>query len=275
MQTREWNFTSFDDIKMYAQEWTPDGDMKAALILVHGLGEHSGRYAHVGAVLAKNGYGLFGFDLRGHGKSGGPRGHAPSYEAFMKDIDIMFENVKATHPGKPLFIYGHSLGGLLVLSYVLNRKPEIKGAIVTSPGLRTALQDQKAKVFMAKLLGSIAPAATLPSGLDPNAVSSDPEIVRKYKEDPLVHDTISFGMAKSLIVAIPSVYAHVAEFPVPLLLMHGENDQIAFPVGSEEVASLVKGDCTLKLWEGMSHETHNEPGKEKVFAYLLDWLAKH
>ncbi|MBI4731395.1 MAG: lysophospholipase [Chloroflexi bacterium] len=275
MQTREWNFKSFDGLEMYARDWTPDGNMKAAVVLVHGLGEHCGRYAHVGATLAKNGYGLFGFDLRGHGKSGGPRGHSPSFEAFMKDIDGMFEKVKEKFPGKPLFVYGHSLGGILVLNYILRRKPELKGAVVTSPGMRTALEEQKAKVALAKLLGSLAPSASLPSGLDVDVLSHDVEVVRAYKADPLVHDKVSFGMGKNLLQAIQWAFDHASEFSVPLLLMHGTEDQIAYPRGSQEFASLVKGDCTLKLWEGMYHETHNEPEKEQVFTYLLEWLAKH
>ncbi|MEW6092842.1 MAG: lysophospholipase [Chloroflexota bacterium] len=275
MQTREWNFQSFDGLEMYAREWTPDDGMNAAVILVHGLGEHSGRYAHVGAMLAKNGYGLFGFDLRGHGKSGGPRGHAPSFEAFMKDIDAMFGKVAERYRDVPRYIYGHSLGGILVLNYVPRRKPELKGAVVTSPGLRTALEEQKVKVALAKLLGALAPSGALPSGLNADVLSHDLENIRAYKTDPLVHDKVSFGMAKDLLQAIQWAFDHASEFSIPLLLMHGTEDQIAYPRGSQEFAALVKGDCTLKLWEGMYHETHNEPEKEKVFTYLLEWLAKH
>jgi alpha-beta hydrolase superfamily lysophospholipase len=275
MKTSEWNFKSFDNLELYAREWTPDGDMKAALVLVHGHGEHIGRYAHVGAMLAQHGYGLFGFDLRGHGKSGGPRGHAPSFEAYMNDIDQMLGKVKNDHPGKPIFLYGHSLGGVLVLDYILLRKPELNGAIVTSPSLRTAVEEQKLKVILAKLLGSIAPAGTLPTALDANMLSHDSEVVQNYKEDALVHDTISFGVGKTMIRVNQWTLEHASEFHLPLLLMHGTEDKIAYPSGSQDFASQVKGDCTLKLWEGMWHETHNELEKEKVFEYLLEWLAKH
>lgn len=275
MKTREWNFKSFDDLDMFVREWTPDGGMKAAVVLVHGHGEHIGRYAHVGAVLAQHGYGLFGFDLRGHGRSGGPRGHAPSFEAYMDDIDRMLEKVRNSLPGKPIFLYGHSLGGVLVLNYVLLRKPDLKGVIVTSPSLRTSVEEQKIKVVLAKFLGSVAPAATLSTGLDPNLLSRDPEVGRIYKADPLVHSKISFGVGKTMIGINRSTFDHVSGFPVPLLLMHGTEDRIAYPSGSKDIAPLVKGECTLKLWQGLWHETHNEPEKEMVFEFLLDWLAKH
>ncbi|HTX92117.1 MAG TPA: lysophospholipase [Anaerolineales bacterium] len=275
MENLEWTWKSFDGLDMFSQGWAPKGTPKAVIVLVHGLGEHSGRYAHVGARLADAGYVLVGFDLRGHGRSGGPRGHTPSFEAYMKDIDGMFSQASARYPGIRQFIYGHSLGGLLVVNYVLRRKPALAGAVVTSPGLRTALEDQKAKVMLAKILGSILPAAVLPSGLDANMISHDQGVVDRYKQDPLVHDKVSFGMAKGSIDAIRWAFEHASEFNVPLLLMHGTEDQIAFARGSQEFASQVKGDCTLKLWEGMYHETHNEPEKEKVLAFLLDWLGKH
>lgn len=275
MQTHEWTWKSFDGLDMFGRRWETDGDPRAVILLVHGLGEHCGRYEHVAQMLTDNGYSLISFDLRGHGKSGGQRGHASSFEDFMKDIDSMFAQVADWFPGKPQFIYGHSLGGILVLNYVLRRKPALAGAIVTSPGLRTALEEQKAKVALAKILGALLPSSGLPSGLDASAISRDPEVVRRYREDPLVHDKITFGMARGVLEAINWAFAHAAEFPLPLLLMHGTADQIAYDRGSREFAAAVKGDCTLKLWEGLTHETHNEPEKEQVFQYLLDWLAHH
>jgi len=127
---------------------------------------------------------------------------------------------------------------------------------------------------LAKMLGSLLPSSGLPSGLDAAAISRDPDVVRRYREDPLVHDKITFGMAKGLLDAIGWAFEHAGEFSIPLLLMHGTADQLAFDRGSKEFAALVKGDCTLKLWDGLAHETHNEPEKEQVFAYLREWLAR-
>ena len=114
---------------LYARGWAPKDKPKAVVALIHGLGEHTGRYAHVGAALTEKGYALLGFDLRGHGKSGGPRGHLPSSEAFMTDIDRFLEETAERYPGLPQFLYGHSLGGLLVLNYALRRKPRLAGVI--------------------------------------------------------------------------------------------------------------------------------------------------
>lgn len=274
METYEWTWKSSDGLEMFSRGWAPEKKPRAVLVLTHGLGEHCGRYAHVGAALAGKGYALLGFDLRGHGKSGGPRGHAPAFESFMDDIDGMFAQSAARYPGVPRVLYGHSLGGILALNYVLRRKPALAGAVVTAPGLRTALELQAAKVFLAKALGTLLPKAGLPSGLETRLLSRDAQVVERYVSDPLVHDRISFGMAKSSIEAIAWAFEHASEFAVPLLLMHGTDDGIAYARGSREFADNVPGDCTLKLWEGLYHEIHNEPEKEEVLAFLLDWLEK-
>lgn len=275
MPHQEFTWQSYDGLRMFGQAWLPEGQLKAVVALVHGLGEHSGRYHHVGEALNRAGYALVAYDQRGHGKSGGKRGHAPSFEALMKDIDQLLDKASELVPGKPRFLYGHSLGGIFVLDYALMRRPAIAGVISTSPGLRTALQEQKAKLMMAKVLGKLSPEGGLASGLDPKTVCRDAAVVDAYVKDPLVHDRITFGSANVFQEAIQYVYAHASEFPLPLLLMHGTNDVLAFPQGSKDVAAMVKRDCTLQLWEGLSHETHNEPEKEQVLAFLIGWLDEH
>jgi alpha-beta hydrolase superfamily lysophospholipase len=276
MKISEWIWKSFDGLDMYSRGWEPEGQPKAVIVLVHGLGEHCARYNHVGAALTEKGYALLGFDLRGHGKSGGPRGHSPSIEAFMQDIDLMFKQADVRYPGIRQFIYGHSLGGALVLNYVLlRRKPALAGAVVTAPALRTALEEQKGKVMLAKVLGALLPSVTLPSGLDANMLSHIPEVVDRYKQDPLVHDRVSFGMGKNLLEMSPWIFEHAGEFNIPLLLMHGTEDKIAFSRGSQEFAEKAGDKVTLKLWDGLYHEIHNEPEKAEVFKVMLDWLEKH
>ncbi len=275
MKTSVWSIQSSDHIELFGQEWLPDGKMKGVIVLVHGLGEHSGRYEHMGKWLAGQGYGLIGFDLRGHGKSGGPRGHFPSYEAVRKDIELVIERVKKEFPDLKTFLYGHSLGGILVLDYSLIRKPSLDGVIATGPSLHTALREQKGKVLLANLLGTLVPGGLLASGLVADDISKDTEVVRRYKEDPLVHDRISFGLAKGSMTAIAEIFKTASSFPLPLLLMHGADDRVGYPSGSEEVARKVQGDCSLKIWDGLAHEIHNEPKKMEVFAYLLEWLEKH
>ncbi len=274
MQSFEYAWQSRDGISFYGQGWAPEAP-KAVICLVHGLGEHCGRYAHMGKAYAAAGYALLGFDLRGHGKSGGPRGHTPSFEAFMQDIDRLLEEARIRYPELPRFIYGHSLGGILTLNYALRRKPDVNGVVTSAAGLRTALEQQKGKVFLARVLGSILPAGAIASGLDPNTISRTPEVVQRYVSDPLVHDKLSFGMGKSVMGAIPWAFEHAAEFPAPLLVMHGTADQLGFASGSQEFASKFKGDCTFKAWEGLSHELHNEPEQEDVFKYVIAWMDAH
>ena len=275
MEISEWTWKSFDGLDMYARGWAPQGKPKAAIILVHGLGEHVVRYDHVAAALTKKGYAMLGFDLRGHGKSGGPRGHSPSNEAFMQDIDSMLKQSEVRYPGICQFLYGHSLGGTLVLNYILCRQPVLAGAVVTAPALRSPVLEQKIKAMLAKVLGTLLPSITFPSGLDANMLSHNPEVVDRYKQDPLVHDRGTLGLGKGQLEMIPWIFEHARDLNIPLLLMHGTEDKISYIRGSREFAQKAGDKVTLKEWNGMYHEIHNEPEKQQVFAYMLDWLGKH
>ena len=278
MKTFESKFEGQDGLAFYVQGWEPDVQPKAVVALVHGLGEHIGRYAHVGKALTDAGYVLVGFDLRGHGKTVSARGHFPSLNVVMQDIRAFFQFVSQRYPSLPQFLYGHSLGGLLSLTYATQNKVGIKGVMVTGAALRSALQEQKAKIAMAKILGTLAPAATIPSGLDATTVSRDKTVVDKYVNDPLVHDKTSLGLGKSALAAIDLCFARAAEFAYPLLIMHGKDDKLTYPSGSADFAKLAgekNKDITLKLWDGMYHEIHNEPEQAEVFKVMIEWLDKH
>ena len=273
MQHFETHWKSVDGIDIFAQGWEPDSyTPKAIVCLVHGVGEHTSRYAHVADAFVNSGFALFGADMRGHGRSGGKRGHIPSAEAILLDIDMLFEHARSRYPGIPLILYGHSLGGIRVLHYSLKRKPAVKGVIATSSGLRTALENQPAKILFAKLFGSLLPGIQLHSGLDVNAISRDPEVIKAYKADPLVHDYISLGFGNIMLGVAKWSLQHAAEFPLPLLLLHGTSDALAFPSGSKDFAEPLTGKCKLVLFEGAYHELHNEPEKELVFKTMIDWM---
>lgn len=279
MKTFESAWEGRQGIKFSIRGWEPEtGAPKAAIAFVHGLGEHTGRYAHVGNALTGSGYALVGFDLRGHGKSGGARGHFPSLEAVLQDIRQFLQQLTRLHPETPQFLYGHSLGGILVLSYVLQYSAGLKGVIATGAGLRTPLQDQKVKIAMVNLLGPVFPGLTLASGLDANTISRDPDVVKKYVADPLVHDRASLGLGKSALTAIDLCFTRASRFPLPLLIMHGSEDKLTYPAGSEDFARLAGeggADVTLKLWDGLHHEIHNEPEQTEVFRAMIDWLDRH
>lgn len=273
MKHQEMRWKSRDGLDMFAQVWEPEVTQPRAVVcLVHGLGEHSSRYAHVAEAFTKEGFILFTSDLRGHGRSGGLRGHISSIEDFMQDIDILMENARSRYAGLPLLLYGHSLGGILVLHYGLIRKPDVRGVIATSSGLRTALEKQPLKVFLAKMLGALIPKTLIASGLDSNGLSHDEKVVQVYNNDPLNHDKASLGFGKTMLGVTKWTLDHAGEFSRPLLLMHGKEDAIAFPSGSIEFAAPLKERCTLVLWEGGYHELHNEPDKAEVLKTMTLWI---
>jgi len=275
MDISEWPWESFDGLEMYGRAWTPAGKPKATVVLVHGHGEHTGRYEHVAAVLTKKGYALLGFDLRGHGKSGGKRGQTPSYQALLDDIGAFLKQAGERYPDLPCFLYGHSLGGNLVLNFALRRKPDLRGVIATSPWLKLAFEPPAAQVRLARLMNSFAPGFTQYCKLNTKGLSHDLAVVSAYENDPLVHDFISARLFITVYESGLWALEHSAEFPLPLLLMHGGEDPIASVQASREFANKVGGKATLKIWAGMLHEIHNEPEKAQVFAVMLDWLDKH
>lgn len=273
MNHSEISWKAKDGLSIFAQTWDPTVlQPKAVVCLVHGLGEHSSRYVHVGESFAKDGLVLLGSDLRGHGRSGGARGHISSIEDYMQDIDLLLVQARTRYPGLPIILYGHSIGGVQVLHYGLLRKPNIKGIIATSPALHTSVELEKIKVMVAKMLGSLMPNTAIATGLDPKALSRDEKVVQAYIDDPLVHDKISLSFGKIMIGVNAWTLAHAGEFPLPLLLLHGKEDAIAFPSSSIEFAAPLRAKCTLMLWDDAFHELHNEPEKEEVFKTMKIWM---
>ncbi len=250
---------------------SPGEKMRAMILFVHGLGEHIQRYTGWADKLNKEGIGFTGVDLPGHGRSGGRRGNIKSFTVTCEMIDILHQSIKKTFPGVPVLIYGHSLGGGIVLNYLLTRKPAFRGAIVTSPWLKLSFEPDNFKVMMASVLRLILPGLTQPSGLVVDHISHDRKEVEKYAADPLIHDKISVSLFHSTISAADHSLTHAAELKVPLLLMHGSDDLICSPEGSREFASRAPG-VELKIWEGGYHELHNETFKEEVFDYLIKWI---
>jgi len=272
MQHFEFEWQTEDGLRLYAQDWQPDTEPKAAVCLVHGLGEHSGRYAHLAASLNQAGYALLAFDLRGHGKSEGQRGHTPSYEAFLNDISHLLEEAAKRYPDRPRFLYGHSLGGNLVINYALRRRPQLTGVIATGPLLRPGFEPPAWKLTLGKIMYSLWPTMSMSNEIDCQGLSRDPEVVRAYNDDPLVHDRLSARSGMDMLQSGLWALERAAEFPLPLLLMHGSADRITSPQGSREFAAQAGDGCTLRIWDGFYHEIHNEPEQGQVFAYLLEWL---
>jgi alpha-beta hydrolase superfamily lysophospholipase len=250
---------------------SPGDKVRAVIIFVHGLGEHIQRYNHWSELLTKEGIAFTGMDLPGHGRSEGVRGNIKSYAQTDEMLDIMMENVSKTFQGIPVFIYGHSLGGGIVLDYILRKKPVIKGAIVTSPWLKLSFEPDKFKIAIASVMKYILPGLIQPSGLVVNHISHDKDVVEKYVADPLVHDKISVGLFHSAMRAGRTALENASGLSIPLLIMHGSDDRMCSPEGSRIFASKT-GMAELKIWDGGYHEIHNEPFRAEVFEYLMKWI---
>ena len=277
MAHTEYSWMTKEHSKLFAQAWTPDGDVKAVLALVHGLGEHTGRYQNVAMMLNREGYALIGADLRGHGRSEGPRGHF-SYAEALNDIDLLIAQAQQLFPGKPVFLYGHSLGGNLVLYYAMKRLPtSLQGIISTSPGLGAATPVPGWKLFLARIMKGISPSMTMDNGLDLTGLSHNPSVIAAYKSDPLVHPLISARLGWDLLQSGPWLVEHAADFPpIPLLIMQGSADRIVDPAATQKFAKNIKNaEVTFQKWEGGYHELHNEPNRDEVFKVLLHWLEKY
>jgi alpha-beta hydrolase superfamily lysophospholipase len=252
---------------------SPGENIKAVIILLHGLGEHIQRYIYWAGLFNKEGIGFAGVDLPGHGRSEGRRGNIKSFTLLGEVIDILISSCKQTFPGIPIFIYGHSLGGGIVLDYLLRRKPRIKGAIVTSPWLRLSFEPAKIKILMASVMKNLLPGLTQPTKLKVSHISHDEAIVENYKNDPLVHGKISISLFYGVMTAAKNSLTNASELSAPTLMLHGSDDMITSPEGSREFAGKT-GMAELKIWDGGYHELHNEPFKDEVFTYIMNWIHK-
>jgi alpha-beta hydrolase superfamily lysophospholipase len=252
---------------------SPGENTKAVIVFVHGLGEHVNRYSDWADKFRKEGIGFAGVDLPGHGHSDGNRGNIKNYEAVFEMIDILLNSCRKTFPGTPLFLYGHSLGGGIVLNYLLHKNPKIKGAIVTSPLLKLSFEPSKAKIMLASVMRHILPGLAQPSGLIVSHISHDGKVIEEYINDPLVHDKISVGLFHSTMNAAAFSLSHASDLKIKTLLMHGSADMICSPEGSREFASKTNF-AELIIWDDGFHELHNEPFRDEVFTSILNWINK-
>lgn len=275
MDSVEWNWNSKDGLEMYAKAWVPSDEIKGVACFLHGVGDHIGRYPTFAEALTAENYVLAGFDQRGFGKSEGRRGHVLSLEAYFDDIDSFLTEIRRRFPDKPLLLIGLSMGAILALGYTPLRQPAVVGVVSFCPAMETALKEQPLKVMLAKLFGKILPTLTLESGLDLEALSRDPQVAVDFINDPLTHFKVTTAWGKTMLGAIDIVYENAPRFPKPLLLLHGTNDEIAYPRSSQKVAELAPKDkVTLKMCDGFKHDLITDPESAEVFSIVIHWLDK-
>lgn len=272
MKSTIFNWKTKDQLDVHAIDWTPDGDYKAVIALVHGFGEHCERYHHVADFYGGHGYAMVSYDHRGHGKSGGKRGHIPNYDALLDGVDDLLKYTAEKHPGKPIILYGHSMGGNLVLNYMLRRKPNVKAVVASAPWIKLGFEPPAFLIALGKITRRLVPGFTQDNGLDSTKLSRDIEVAKTYDADPLVHTKITSATGIGVMESAEWLLKNTGKLPLPLLLMHGTKDQIISIEGSRQFVDKSSGDLTFKEWTGAYHEIHNETNKEDVFQYTLDWI---
>ena len=262
-----------DGLRLFAADW-PVRNPEAAIALVHGQGEHIGRYMQLADWYNRHRVAVTGYDHQGYGRSEGKRGHAGNLQVLLDDIGKLIEETRSRYPGTPLFLYGHSMGGGLVLNYVAQRNPDLTGLIATGPWIRLAFEAPAIKVIAGKILRKLMPTLTLPTGLAAHFLSRDEAVVQAYQEDPLVHDQLSAAAGIALLQGAEWLNRYAGKFSIPVLLMHGGADKITSPTATKEFASRVAGNVTHREWPGLYHEIHNEKEQAAVFEYTLDWMKQ-
>ncbi|MAT43153.1 MAG: hypothetical protein CL609_12490 [Anaerolineaceae bacterium] len=261
--------------ELHFQYWLPEQKTKASIVLIHGLGEHCNRYEHVAQFFNDHDIAVFALDHLGHGKSSGKRGHIPSFKTVNEYISALIKLAKETVKDVPIILYGHSMGGNMVLYYTLSNQEnlQIKGVISTSPGLGVGEPIPPLKLTLAKVMNVLLPSMTLDNGLDVENLSHDSEVIQAYKDDPLVHPMISTRLAMELINKGDWILNHADQFPLPLFLALGEKDHIVDAQKVIEFAEKAPKDkTTFHLFEGLYHELHNEPQQEAVLNDMLTWI---
>lgn len=245
---------------------------RAVIFLVHGMGEHAKRYAHVVEYFKNVNIASVAIDLRGHGNSGGQRGHMPSFDHMMNDLTLALAHVTHNYKGIPLFLYGHSMGGNLILNYLLRNADGAMGAIATGPYLRLGFDPPRWKVLLARLSANIYPSLSQPTGLERIALARSSQIIHEYENDPLVHDRMTASFFINIHQAGMNAIARSKELEIPLLLMHGSEDRLTSPEGTKDFHANAGSNVTFHLMEGLYHEIHNEPEKNQVFKIQLEWI---
>lgn len=272
--TKEMQYlNTADHLQLYVTSWHVEAP-RAAVLLVHGIGEHSGRYPHVVSALTTRGYDVYTFDQRGHGKSGGQRAYFETPDVLPDDLTRVRESLVRDLGSTPLFLYGHSMGSLVVLAHALDHQDGLAGLVLTGAPIDFDNKVSPALVTFAKVLNKVVPRASALDLVDPKDLSHDSLVVKAYTSDPLnYHGRLSVRSGSNLLELLQRTRSRLPELIVPLLLLHGEDDAVCPASGSERIfMEAASPDKTLKIYPGLYHEIHNEREQLQVLRDILDWL---
>ena len=269
----EWlQWTTSDGLRLQGRHWQAHNPV-AVIALVHGLGEHSGRYEGFADFFNRHHVAVVAIDQRGHGLSEGRRGHAARYGLLLEAVDLLLQSTRALYPEAPVFLYGHSFGGNQVLNYAVRYHPHIAGVVASGSWLLLRAKPTVMWAYLTKAKSYLFPRWSTPNRIEAQFISHDPDVVAAYCADPLVHDRITARMAVATQAAALYVYRHAAACQVPVLLMHGSDDPITDPRGSQLLADRIGTMATYHSWPGMYHEVHHETNRMEVLTYVWQWMS--
>lgn len=272
-QPIEFSWKNANGNNVYAVAWPVAAPVRAVMGLVHGVGEHCRRYDHLARWFGERGIAVIGYDRQGYGRSEGKRGYAANYREFVDEIAQLTLECERRHPDKPTFLYGHSMGGHLLLRYLIRRNPNISAAVVSAPHVQLSFQPSPILVGLGKMMRSVYPTFTQPNPIDLDKLSRSPEVAPAFRADPLTHDKMTARTGIDILENAEILHAYADGINVPTLIMHGDADGVTDYAASKAFAE--RNGAAFKTWPGLYHELHNEPEQKEVFAFTLNWLEGH
>lgn len=275
----EGYWTTTDNHRLYWQSWfdaSPDAEIRGSVALMHGYGEHSARYDHVGVALVRAGYNVMAIDARGHGRSTGRRGHVTRFARYADDLSMLKRRILHRWPDQPLFVLGHSNGGLIALRYALRKPDGIRGFVISSPLCQLAMRVSPVKKVMGNLTSRLLPTLSLPSGLTADMVCQGATVVERYKNDPLVFDTANTRWFTEVHRAMDDLQRRAGELDQPFLFLVAGADSIVDPGATETLFhNLGSHDRELEVFPDLFHEVLNEKPWRTILRRMILWMERH
>jgi alpha-beta hydrolase superfamily lysophospholipase len=275
LQHRESTAAGIGGLELFAQAWLPDAPPNAVIVVAHGLGEHSGRYATLATELANRGYAVYALDHRGHGRSGGPRANIGRFAYLVSDFSAFVGRCARQHLDTPLYVLGHSMGGAVAFATALRLQHQLRGLVLSAPALAMDTAVPRLQEWLVRALSVVAPN-TGALNIPPSAVSRDPSVVMHYASDPLVHHAgVPARTVVELLDAMAGFPAGVRDLRLPTLILHGTADKLVPLAATRPLYQAINANYrTLKLYDGLFHEVFNEPERTTVTADLFSWLER-
>jgi acylglycerol lipase len=269
----EGEFQGYKGINLFHQYWLPDSKIKAVLLILHGLADHSSRFNNLVNRFLPEGYAIYGYDQRGHGRSPGLKGYIDGFSCFVNDLDCFLKYIKKKHPENEIYLVGHSVGGLIATNFAVFHQAELGGLILSAPTTKPGASVSKFLIMLAPLLSLIIPKVGLYT-IDALSISKDPAVVQNYIYDPLVYrGKIRARLGIEILKTMQDLPDKISRISLPLLIMHGSADRLSEPEGSRILYDRVSSiDKTLKIYDGFYHEIFNEPGYGIVLKDMENWL---